>query len=216
MADIQLFDRLNLIPLEETPASERRSEPYSTYFGDMPITREQAEEREEMAKTIEEAVRHYLLLFLLSVGTGVVMYEYAEERLRDELRENNIGNEDYRSRYAKELTRSTMANLGTPWFFSEDRAIWNAENEANTVLNHEDHLNAIRRGFRHKQWIGIDDLRERPTHKEKNDEVIPIDEYFHVGAAKLLYPKDVFSERSTGASHPEETVNCRCSLVYLP
>ena len=216
MADIQLFDRLNLIPLEETPISERRSEPYSTYFGDMPITREQAEEREEMAKTIEEAVRHYLLLILLSVGTGVVMYEYAEERLRDELRENNIGNEDYRSRYAKELTRSTMANLGTPWFFSEDRAIWNAENEANTVSNHDDFEEARERGFTRKRWMGMNDSRERATHREKNFEIIPIDEYFHVGAAKLLYPKDVFSERSTGASHPEETVNCRCSLVYLP
>ena len=216
MADIQLFDRLNLIPLEETPESERRSEPYSTYFGDMPITREQAEEREEMAKTIEEAVRHYLLLILLSVGTGVVMYEYAEERLRDELRENNIGTEDYRSRYAKELTRSTMANLGIPWFFSEDRAIWNAENEANTVSNHDDFQEAKERGFTRKRWMGMNDSRERATHLKKNFEVIPIDEYFHVGAAELLYPKDIFSENSTGADHPEEIINCRCGLVYLP
>lgn len=216
MMDVQLFDRLNLIPLEEVPVSERRSESYSTYFGDMPITRQQAEEREEVAKEIEEAVKHYLLLILLAVGTGVVMWEYAEERLRDELREKNIGNEEYRSRYAKELTRSTMNNLGNAWYFSEDRAIWNAENEANTVVNHMDFESAKERGYTRKQWIGMDDYRERPTHKQKNFQIIPIDDYFQVGNAQLLYPKDVFSTYSTGASHPEEIVNCRCGSVYLP
>lgn len=216
MMDVQLFDRLNLIPLEEVPVSERRSESYSTYFGDMPITRQQAEEREEVAKEIEEAVKHYLLLILLAVGTGVVMWEYAEERLRDELREKNIGNEEYRSRYAKDLTESTKRNLGNAWYFSEDRAIWNAENEANTVVNHMDFESAKERGYTRKQWIGMDDYKERPTHKQKNFQIIPIDDYFQVGNAQLLYPKDVFSQYSTGASHPEEIVNCRCGSVYLP
>lgn len=214
--DIQLFDRLNLIPLEEVPVNERRSESYSTYFGNMPITRRQAEEREEVAEEIEEAVKHYLLLILLAIGTGVVMWEYAEEKLREELREHNIGTEEYRARYAKELTESTQRNLGNPWFFSEDRAIFNAENEANTVVNHMDFESAKERGFTQKMWVGMDDYRERPTHKQKNDEIIPIDDYFHVGAARLLYPKDVFSEHSTGASHPEEIVNCRCWVEFMP
>ena len=216
MDDIQLFDRLNLLTMDEIPESWKRSEPYHSYFGDMPITREQAKERERMAMVFEDAVKQYLLLLLLSLGTGVVMYEYAEEKLRDTLREHNIGTEDYRARYARDLTRSTLANLGTPWFFSEDRAIWNAENEANTVSNHDDFQRAKERGYTRKRWMGMDDYRERATHKQKNYEIIPIDDYFHVGAAELLYPKDIFSENSTGADHPEETVNCRCSLIYLP
>ena len=59
------------------------------------------------------------------------------------------------------------------------------------------------------------DNRVRPTHVDANGLKVPIGSYFEVGEALMLYPKDTTSEFSTGAEHPEETINCRCSCKYI-
>ena len=89
------------------------------------------------------------------------------------------------------------------------------ENEANTVFNSQEYVEAIYEGRTQKMWVTFADDRVRPTHDEIAIETIPIDDYFQVGDAIMLYPKDVTSELSTGALHPEEVVNCRCKLLYI-
>ena len=103
----------------------------------------------------------------------------------------------------------------TPYWTSDDRAQFIAENESNTILNSADYVGAKKKGFTHKIWITYGDDKVRPTHQEVDDSKLPLNDYFDVGGARMLYPKDVTSELSTGAEHPEEYINCRCSLKFI-
>lgn len=105
----------------------------------------------------------------------------------------------------EEIEKAVMENS---WFFSEDRAMFNGENEANSVLNRKDFFQAIKEGFTHKTWKDMRDDRVRATHLEVGGTTIPITERFQVGAAQMLYPKEKPFE------YPEECVSCRCWLVY--
>jgi len=96
------------------------------------------------------------------------------------------------------------------WYVSLDRAKFNAENEANTVLNRSDYLNAKEAGYSRKRWVTEADERVRPTHRIVHGATIPIDGIFVVGDSLMRYPKDV----SLGASI-DEIANCRCGLIYV-
>ena len=128
---------------------------------------------------------------------------------------------EYASQFAEEFVAATIRNQGNvftednpenvrgAYYFSEDRARYNAENEANTVFNYEEFRDAKRSGYRYKQWITMHDERVRRTHGNVDGVIVPIDDYFIVGDAELLYPKDPDS------GHPEEVINCRCVLRYI-
>lgn len=203
------FDKLNTLSLIEIPEERRRSEPYETYFGDMYLTEKQIEDREDLAGKIEEPVRNWLLLILIGLATGLVLYEEARQELLDNLIALDIASADYLDMMTREITDSTKRHPDDDWYFSDDRVILISENEANTIMNGTEFQEARNRGMTRKQWIGIGDKRERDTHFILNDRVIPIDDYFHVGEALMLYPK-------YPCDYPEEVINCRCSVKYLP
>lgn len=96
------------------------------------------------------------------------------------------------------------------YWFSEDRARYNAENEANTIFNHEQYRQAKHDGLLFKQWLTMKDERVRETHVEVGDTITPIDQPFLVGDSLMNFPKDT----SLGAG-PEEVVNCRCTVRYF-
>lgn len=96
------------------------------------------------------------------------------------------------------------------WYLSVDRAKFNAENEANTVLNRGDYLKAVEAGYNFKRWITEADERVRPTHQEVEGVTIPIDGIFVVGDSLFDYPKSLKFSPS-----PSEYVNCRCVTEYL-
>jgi len=60
----------------------------------------------------------------------------------------------------------------------------------------------------YKQWIGRNDGRERITHIELNDDIIPMEQDFRVGNDKGQYPGDV-------RLSADERCNCRCTVIYL-
>lgn len=209
------FDKLNTISLIEIPEERKRSEPYETYFGDMYLTEEQIEDRKEVASRMEEPLRDFLLLIMIGLATGVVLYEEAREELLQNLIAQNIAEVEYLETLTADITDSTRRHPNDDWYFSEDRVIFISENEANTIMNGTEFQEARNRGMTRKQWIGMKDKRERETHVEMNDMILPIDEYFHVGEAQCLYPKDVISPYTTLTEHPEELVNCRCVCKFL-
>ena len=96
------------------------------------------------------------------------------------------------------------------WYVSLDRAKFNAENEANTVLNRKDFLEAKEAGFSRKRWLTEMDDRVRPTHQEVEGLTIPIDELFIVGNSVFGYARDL-----TYDPEPDEYVNCRCVTEYI-
>ena len=222
MADIQNFDKINIL--------KRRSLPYYEYFGDMELTKEQKRRREALAITIEDMI----MIFFTLVDAGLPevrvkqelvnqLYEAVEDT---EFFESEEQKDKYIMDFVNETYKSTIENLAkyprdydytgnSKYWVSEDRAQFIAENEANTIYNSAEFVEAKKQGKTHKIWITYNDDRVRPTHIEVEGAKIPIDSYFYVGMAQMLYPKDVTSEFSTGASHPEETVNCRCQAKYI-
>lgn len=93
------------------------------------------------------------------------------------------------------------------------RQAWAAAAARTTAnsLAHEAALAAAHAaGATTKQWLSSHDEKVRPTHRLADGQERPIDEAFRVGQALLQYPADPVG----GALHPEETVNCRCHLLF--
>lgn len=61
-----------------------------------------------------------------------------------------------------------------------------------------------------KQWVATSDGRTRDEHSDADGQFVPVDEPFEVGGEELMFPGDF----SLGAS-AWNTVNCRCTVVYI-
>lgn len=205
------YDELNVL------AGMKRSVPYELYFGEMSIPEEGKRKRTEFAEDLEEE-------FLLALSMMFTMQQYGNmdwDLVRRSLEEGYraaIGHyasldeflESYATTFAFDVIETTRNHADTPYYYSTDRAMYMAENEANTVLNHDDYSGAVREGRTRKRWIAIRDEVTRATHIDVDYTEIPIDGIFRVGGSLMLYPKDT----SLGAS-PEEYINCRCSILYI-
>lgn len=227
MADLQSFDNINIL--------KRRSLPYDEYYGDMQLTSEQKKKRRELALILED----YIMIFFDVIYMGH-MQDISNEIVAKQDLTYNLYNiladkgffesEDELDKYIADTVNnaytSTQDNLvnhfddydytgnGSYWV-SEDRAMFVAENEANTLFNSQEYIEAKANGYTHKIWMAYPDDRVRPTHVDVDGAKIPIGSYFDVGRARMLYPKDVTSELSTGADCPEEVINCRCTVIYV-
>lgn len=201
--------------------SKSRALPFTVYFGEMDLTSEQEDKRKELAGkfldefalilamiTVEEkynAISELMLKNKLSSDYQQIAFDYSDPDDYELIT-------DYANRYANDFVDTTLKRNGDDWYVSDDRAKYNAENEANTIMNRSEFTQAKKRGFYHKQWITMRDKAVRETHREVDSVVIPIDDYFQVGEARMLYPKDI----ANAYDNPEETVNCRCVCKFLP
>ena len=228
MAETQNFDKLNIL--------KRRSEPYADYFGDMLITDKQKKQRIDLAFILEDALAIYFEFIAQRIETGTLNPVTDKQQLVYMLYDSISGKDDiylpdedldkYVIKTAEEIYKTTVNNMAktpndmsydgeTPYWVSGDRAMFVAENEANTIYNTSDYNKALIDGKNYKVWQVYPDNRVRQTHIDVYGVTIPIDAYFDVGMARMLYPKDVTSEFSTGAEHPEEVIGCRCSILYI-
>lgn len=218
------FDQLNILGQSSAAISptssasyKRRSIPYREYFGDMDLTEEQIEKRIQTAENIEDS-----MLFLFALISTMSAYSYmdlqyiyqqAESRYLEAISTNNPQDEyisQYASEFARETVDTTVEHIDDPYYLSSDRAMYIAENEANTSLNHTEYMQAIEDGYTRKRWVDIRDKRERETHLEVGGTEIPIDELFMVGDSFMLYPKD-----TTYGAGAEEIIGCRCTIKYI-
>lgn len=200
---------------------KKRSLPFDLYFGEMDLTDLQKKDRKEFAEKMQEIVLTILTLIEIQEQMGEVNELMTVNQLSGDyqrLAVDYLDSDDYdwvseySQQYAKDFVDTTIENWNDEWYRSQDRATYNAENEANTILNRKDFTEAKKRGFFHKEWVTMRDKRVRETHQEVDGEVIPIDDFFQVGEAQMLYPKDI----ANAVDYPEEYVNCRCSIVYRP
>ena len=226
MADTQNFDKLNIL--------KRRSLPYDKYFGDMELSDKQRARRKDLALILEDILAIYFDYMTTGLGLGVLNEALAKQELtyslydaldgKDYFRDGEL--DKYIANFVNDTYTATVDNMTnhpndydytseTPYWVSDDRAQFMAENEANTIINSAENIEAIKSGKTHTIWMAFPDDRVRPTHVDVNGAKIPIDSYFDVGGARMLYPKDLTSELSTASSFPEEYVNCRCVAVYV-
>lgn len=189
------------------------------YFGEMDLTEEQVDKRLKYTKKANELFDVILILLLTMRDNGTLDYLYARDMLESWIL--SLINEfttpddyliDYATDTAYNFVDTTKKHIDEAWYTSSDRALYNAENSANDVLNYTEYIEALRSGKTHKKWITEPDNRVRKTHREVTKKPIPISELFNVGFALMRFPKDY----ELAEAFPEELVNCRCSIEYLP
>lgn len=199
------------------PIDEVRSIPYKEYFGSMSLTEKQKKDRIAFAERLEDEL---LLIFALfgtfndySVTNDNLIIEQLKDAYLTVSASFGVPQDDYilelSELFAVGFVDTTRKHIQEEWYTSEDRAVYNAENESNTVLNYKDFSDA-KKNHRFKTWITENDNRVRATHIPLEGETIPIDDLFVVGDALMRFPKDI----EYAADYPDEIVGCRCSIKY--
>lgn len=189
------------------------------YFGEMELNEEQFERRVEYTKKANELFDVILILLLTMRDNGNIDYVYArgllESWLLSLIAEYTTPDSyliDYATDTAYNFVDTTKNHIEEDWYTSSDRALYNAENSANDVLNYDEYQQAIKDGKTHKKWITEKDNKVRKTHKALEGNTIPIKDFFRVGLARMRFPKDY----EYADTFPEELVNCRCQIEYIP
>lgn len=95
------------------------------------------------------------------------------------------------------------------WYLSNDRITYNAENEANTVMNYKDYTEA-KGTYTKKKWVTENDTRVRMTHIPLEGVIIGINDLFIVGDSLMRFPKDI-----EYCNDDSEICNCRCIVEYI-
>lgn len=210
------FDELNKLYEEE---HDLRSMPFRQFFGEMDLSREQKDKRIQAARDIRKFTRIALMSMYYMRQEGAYNYDEAAsemvksynsliDRLAIPLTAYFLAM--HVESTVAEITSATINHPDDPYFFSDDRAMLIAENEANAIYGDSEYADAILSGKTQKTWHAIIDKRTRETHAEVNGTTLPIDVPFEVGDSLLQFATD----SSLGAS-PEELVNCRCSTSYF-
>ena len=230
MATVLEFDELNRL---HNRKGKNHSMPIARYFSEMELKAGEIKDREEFAKDMKEEIFAVMaFLFIILERKQMDMVFFAKTRLSDAIKRIFMAytypdSETllYIERYSSEFVDTTIRHtqdiftkesiedallVPLAYWFSEDRATYNAENETNTLFNHEQFRQAKSDGLLYKRWRTMKDERVRETHVEVDDTVIPIDELFHVGEYLMRYPRDA----SHGAG-VEEIAGCRCTVVYF-
>jgi hypothetical protein len=202
---------------------KRRSIPFEQYFGEMQITAKQKQKREDFAEEIKALLLFYFAYIQIYGGASANVYRSDIEAMfrsrYTDLIKKHKSIDDYMLRYINksvtDITSVTIRHASgqakeDPYYFSEDRAIVIAENEANGILGYDEFTEALQSGKTRKQWLTMKDKKVRDTHRVLDDKIIGISELFNVGGSMMLFPKDISHDPSD-----EEIMGCRCSIKYL-
>lgn len=214
---ISSYDELNIRP------NNRRSEPYKEYFSKMSISDKEKQERIAFSEQMEEVVLYILALIETTIESGESDQEYIQTQFYGKYLDVIVSYmliDTYIKQYAFDVTKQIIdatferfsaedKSITDDYYLSNDRAMFISECEANSILNYRQYSKAVKAGKTKKKWIDVGDKRERKTHLEVGETILPIDEPFSVGDSLLQFPKDT----SLGAS-ADEIVNFRCSIQY--
>lgn len=184
------------------------------YFSVMEIPQSEQDKRVSLGWLFYDAFLYVLLLMQTEyrVNKQIEKDFYVraiEGRIRDILEDNNIPyDEDYVPKVAEDVIETTLRHQEEEYYYSQERALLIAQNEANTVMNSVDFQEAKLNGKTHKTWISEKDSKVRLWHEEVDSTTVKIDEPFHVGGDLLDYPHDYIH------GSPENLINCRCTCRY--
>ena len=209
MATLLRIDELNRPVFD----SERFIE---QYFEPMEISDEQKEERKKASRDFRD-----FLLFLFALLSVQIEYEstdwsYFEAQFIVELTREASKYarmtpllENYIAEKAADFSDITRNHLGDgEYWTSEERATYEAVNEANAVLGYEELEEAKDNGYRYKTWLTERDNRVRKDHNKMEGKKIKIDDYFIFPDCMMLMPHDDVN------GTPAQVDNCRCVCKY--
>ena len=193
-----------------------RSIPYSWYFGEMDLTKEQKTLRIEESEEFENMMMFIFSLFAIMQENRLVNRDFIVEQLKGrylEITRSFMDVDDYLTAYTQDFARETVGTMienTDAYYTSHDRAVTIAENEANTNFNYTEWKSAVRSGKRKKIWRTKKDKKVRHTHQEVDGKIKNIEDAFMVGNSLMNFPKD-----NTFGADPEEIINCRCTIKYF-
>lgn len=186
------------------------------YFEPMEISEEQKEERKKASRDFRD-----FLLFLFALLSVQIEYEstdwsYFEAQFIVELTREAAKYarmtpllENYIAEKAADFSDITRDHLGDgEYWTSEERATYEAVNEANAVLGYEELEKAKDDGYQYKIWLTERDNRVRKDHNKMEGKKIKIDDYFIFPDCMMLMPHDDVN------GTPAQVDGCRCSLKY--
>lgn len=215
------FDELNVLAAEKN----QRSIPIERYFDEMSLTKQQKQDRKDFAKELQE------ILFVIMSMIYMLVIEGRSGATLDTVKTNLTNDIDRLvrkftypdgymmyiiSEYVSDFVDVTVRRSASEnpedlaYWYSQDRARLNAEDEANAIFNYDEYRQAIFDGKTMKEWVSMRDANVRKTHAEVDGERIPIDDLFIVGESLMRFPHD----GSLGAGI-DELAGCRCSIRYF-
>lgn len=204
--------------INATSKESMRSIPYDEYFEDMELTEEEKKDRKKFAESMEEVMLFIFALFSVMKQYGYRDKDFIISQLQTKYSEVILKFmdldrylEDYIAEFSRETIDVTIQHEDEKYYTSDDRAVLISENESHLAFSHKEFSDAVKAGKKFKQWMDIQDTRERETHRKVGRTILPIDEPFVVGDSLMMYPKDA----ETFGAKAEEIVNCRCSAKYF-
>ena len=200
--------------------TKRRSIPYNEFFGEMYLTEDEKETRIQMANALDDVfVFMFATLALITdVGeiTYPVIYEMAERRYKDAIEPfltaralESMSIDNIIANQVRLIVDTTMKHIDDPYYTSDDRAMYVAENQANVIQNAVNEEEAIEAGYTHKTWVTMRDPLVRQSHRDADGQTVPIMHPFSVGDSLLGYPCD-----SGYGADAQEIAGCRCTVEY--
>lgn len=211
MMSVTSFDELNRL------VGYKRSMPVDKFFDEMRISKSQKQLRKDLAERLNDEFDYVMAyMFYLQVnGIPIASTDIVSEitgRYRDAVGflipiDLYVANRIAKTAY--EVTDAAIRHPDDPYFYSLDRSRLIAENESNTLYSY-DEFNEEALAAKYKQWLTIMDGKERESHAEINETIVPIDEPFELQGGYADFPRDL----SYGISD-DEVINCRCSLKFL-
>jgi len=204
--------------VDELNSQEFDAEAYiREYFKPMPISDEEREDRVETSKDIRDALLFLFALITAYSEYGNVDWDNIEFQYRNELERliNTHGrNTQFMQAYiydkAAEFIGATKDNYypDETYWTSDERATFEAVNEANDIVGYKELQKAIENGYTLKRWLTQNDAKVRKSHIKMEGKTIPIKDFFVLDKGRMLYPHDF-------VNCPDETYNCRCAAKYL-
>lgn len=203
---MRIFDQLNM------PTDENFD--YEDYFGSMDLSDEEKEKRIALAKEFEVLFLYFFLAFSEQQSIDFVQMirekymTIAMEFLSLKSVPSYIGG--YANKMAEEIVRVTIEHNDEEFYTSTERGMLISANEANTLGNYGQQIQAIKDGKLYKTWVTEKDRKVRHTHRAVDEKKISIFEPFEVGNSLMMFPKDM----ETYGADMKEIANCRCVVKY--
>lgn len=204
------FDELKIIRGELDELEIRRV--IRKFFDEMDVSEEDKTRRTALCIDLEKALRN---IFILSLA-GDITREECAKRLYDDFsriaRENNYkANLGQLRKNTESIAKTTFERANEPYTGSTERSILIAQTNANSIANYDGFVTAYEEGKTAKIWHTMRDNKVRETHSDIDGMTIGIFELFAVGDAEMRFPCD----DEMAFDHPEELVNCRCTMEYI-
>lgn len=200
--------------IDELNELNREAIDYEEYFGEMELSDEEKEKRVELAKKFEVLFLFFLLSYSENQNANYesMIYEKYIVIALEFLKQDNIPLyiDDYAKKLANDVVNTTVNHDGEEFYTSKERGMLISANEANTLGNYNQQIQAIKSGMRYKTWITEKDRKVRHTHRAVDEKKISIFEPFEVGDSLMMFPKDM----ETFNADMKEIYNCRCCVKY--